>query len=72
MALRILTQSSSNKQLASAFLKYMSTSTGQKNVGFVGLGNMGGHMASNLMKHVSTSPLSQLKLLCYLVYYVTI
>lgn len=53
MALRILTTSSSRSQVATAFMKYMSTSTGQKNVGFVGLGNMGGHMASNLMKHVS-------------------
>lgn len=52
MALRILTSNMTKQQVASAFLKYMSTTSGSKNVGFVGLGNMGGHMASNLMKHV--------------------
>lgn len=55
MARRVLFNYASNKP-AYAFVKYMSTTTGQKNVGFVGLGNMGGHMASNLMKQVSTSP----------------
>jgi 3-hydroxyisobutyrate/3-hydroxypropionate dehydrogenase len=32
-----------------------SMSTGPKNIGFVGLGNMGGPMASNLMKKVCQS-----------------
>lgn len=69
MALRILSTSCNQKQLASAFMKYMSTSAGQKNVGFVGLGNMGGHMASNLMKHVSCEPRINYSIQCYYITY---
>lgn len=54
MASRVLCLTSSLKngvQIGDMFARAMSSGSG-KNVGFIGLGNMGGHMASNLMKKV--------------------
>lgn len=53
MASRVLclTSSLKNVQIGDMFVRAMSTASGKK-VGFIGLGNMGGHMASNLMKKV--------------------
>lgn len=51
MALKVFSRNLTNKQIVPAFIKYMSSSSDCKNVGFVGLGNMGGHMSSNLIKH---------------------
>lgn len=57
MASRVLCLTSSFKngvQIGDMFARAMSTASGKK-VGFIGLGNMGGHMASNLMKKVSVA-----------------
>ncbi|KAH8369584.1 hypothetical protein KR093_000223 [Drosophila rubida] len=49
MSLRIVSQSLVNAW-SQTLVRGMSTQGGSKNIGFVGLGNMGGHMASNLIK----------------------
>lgn len=53
MALRILCSSSSKNavQIGDILSRFMSTGAGS-NIGFIGLGNMGGHMANNLIKQV--------------------
>ena len=51
MALRIICLSQSAKVMQQTLIRCMSSQSASKNIGFVGLGNMGGHMASNLMKH---------------------
>ncbi len=38
-------------QIGDVLARFMSTG-GSSNIGFIGLGNMGGHMANNLMKQV--------------------
>jgi len=51
MALRIIFNVANINQMNQTLLRRcMSTQSASKNIGFVGLGNMGGHMASNLMK----------------------
>ena len=35
------------------FARLMSSSSSPKTIGFIGLGNMGGHMVNNLMKQVN-------------------
>ncbi|XP_037928506.1 probable 3-hydroxyisobutyrate dehydrogenase, mitochondrial [Teleopsis dalmanni] len=50
MALRIVCTSPAMNALSQTLVRCMSTQGASKNIGFVGLGNMGGHMASNLMK----------------------
>lgn len=54
MALRILCSSSSKNavQIGDILARFMSTGAGS-NIGFIGLGNMGGHMANNLIKQVN-------------------
>lgn len=49
MSIRIVSQSLLSA-LNQTLVRGMSTQGGSKNIGFVGLGNMGGHMASNLIK----------------------
>jgi len=54
MALRIICLSNNlkniTKTLENNFVRCLATAAQNKNIGFIGLGNMGGHMASNLMK----------------------
>lgn len=51
MVFRALLVSKNIKIAGDVFARSMS-SLGSKNVGFIGLGNMGNHMSSNLMKKV--------------------
>ena len=58
MAYRVLTRTAGSSQQQQQLkllsdLLIRSFSSGPKNVGFIGLGNMGGPMASNLMAKVS-------------------
>lgn len=55
MALRVLCSSSGKNavQIGDILSRFMSTGAGS-NIGFIGLGNMGGHMANNLIKQVYT------------------
>lgn len=50
MALRLICISPAFNSMGQTLVRAMSTQSGAKNIGFVGLGNMGGHMATNLMK----------------------
>ncbi|XP_036331405.1 probable 3-hydroxyisobutyrate dehydrogenase, mitochondrial [Rhagoletis pomonella] len=51
MALRIVFTLPTSKALGQTLVRAMSSqAAASKNVGFIGLGNMGGHMASNLIK----------------------
>lgn len=50
MALRLVCISPAFNAMGQTVVRAMSTQTASKNIGFVGLGNMGGHMASNLIK----------------------
>lgn len=51
MALRLVCVSPAFSAMGQTFVRAMSSqSGGSKNIGFIGLGNMGGHMATNLMK----------------------
>ncbi|XP_055920381.1 probable 3-hydroxyisobutyrate dehydrogenase, mitochondrial [Eupeodes corollae] len=55
MALRVMFVTRNSKQLTKTLeytmLRCMSTGVASKNIGFIGLGNMGGHMSSNLIKN---------------------
>ena len=50
MALRIVSLSPVFSSMGQTWVRGMASAAGGKNIGFIGLGNMGGHMASNLMK----------------------
>jgi len=50
MALRIVCLSPAFNVMGQTMVRAMSSQASSKNIGFVGLGNMGGHMATNLMK----------------------
>ncbi|XP_061395915.1 probable 3-hydroxyisobutyrate dehydrogenase, mitochondrial [Musca vetustissima] len=50
MALRYICISPAFNSMGQTFVRAMSSQSGGKNIGFIGLGNMGGHMATNLMK----------------------
>lgn len=54
MAFRVLCNASGKnaKQISDILARFASTGSGS-NIGFIGLGNMGGHMANNLMKQVT-------------------
>ena len=56
MAFRVLCFGKNVKPIAQTlennFIRSMSSAGSNKNIGFIGLGNMGGHMANNLMKKV--------------------
>lgn len=60
MAFRVINSSSIKNamQFSDVFVRSMSTG-GPKKIGFIGLGNMGGHMASNLMKKVFINNFTQ-------------
>lgn len=49
MSIRVLCASKNAAQIGDVLARFMSTG-GSSNIGFIGLGNMGGHMANNLMK----------------------
>lgn len=51
MALRVIFKANNGKAANEMLARFMSTGSGKK-VGFIGLGNMGGFMAKNLMKKV--------------------
>lgn len=51
MSMRVLCTPKSAIQIGDVLARFMSTG-GSSNIGFIGLGNMGGHMANNLMKQV--------------------
>ncbi|XP_065368259.1 probable 3-hydroxyisobutyrate dehydrogenase, mitochondrial [Calliphora vicina] len=51
MALRLVCINPALNAMGQTFVRAMSSQGGSKNIGFVGLGNMGGHMATNLMKN---------------------
>lgn len=51
MGMRVLCTSKNAVQLNDVLARFMS-SGGSSNIGFIGLGNMGGFMANNLMKQV--------------------
>lgn len=51
MGMRVLCTSKNAIQIGDVLARFMSTG-GSSNIGFIGLGNMGGHMAYNLMKQV--------------------
>ncbi|XP_055370891.1 probable 3-hydroxyisobutyrate dehydrogenase, mitochondrial [Condylostylus longicornis] len=54
MALRVIASSKNIKNIVKTiegnFMRCLATAADNKNIGFIGLGNMGGHMATNLMK----------------------
>ncbi|EDS30143.1 3-hydroxyisobutyrate dehydrogenase, partial [Culex quinquefasciatus] len=52
MAFRVMSINSLKQATLLGELLARSFSTGPKNIGFIGLGNMGGPMASNLMAKV--------------------
>lgn len=52
MALRVVFKVQNGKAANDMLARLMSTSSGGKRVGFIGLGNMGGFMTKNLMKKV--------------------
>lgn len=54
MGMRVLCTSKNVIQIGDVLARFMSTG-GSSNIGFIGLGNMGGHMANNLMKQVRIS-----------------
>lgn len=57
MAFRVLCSSSKNAmQISDVLARFMSSGRSSK-IGFIGLGNMGNHMVSNLMKQVSINHL---------------
>lgn len=51
MSLRIVCMSPVFSTMGQTLVRGMASAAGSKNIGFVGLGNMGGHMATNLMKN---------------------
>lgn len=51
MGMRVLCTSKNAIQIGDVLARFMSTG-GSSNIGFIGLGNMGGHMVNNLMKQV--------------------
>lgn len=51
MGMRVLCTSKNAIQISDVLARFMS-SGGSSNIGFIGLGNMGGFMANNLMKQV--------------------
>ncbi|XP_075165156.1 3-hydroxyisobutyrate dehydrogenase, mitochondrial [Haematobia irritans] len=51
MALRFVCFSPVANAMGQTFVRAMSSQGGSKNIGFIGLGNMGGHMATNLIKN---------------------
>lgn len=50
MALRIICSAQNAKCMQQTLVRCMSSQSASKNIGFIGLGNMGGHMATNLIK----------------------
>lgn len=50
MALRLVCFNPAFNAMGQTMVRAMSSQGGSKNIGFIGLGNMGGHMATNLMK----------------------
>lgn len=54
MALRVIFKVQNGKSANDVLARFMSTAGG-KRIGFIGLGNMGGFMAKNLMKKVGDS-----------------
>lgn len=53
IGVRVLSASKNAVQIGDVLARFMSTG-GSSKIGFIGLGNMGGHMANNLMKQVCT------------------